>query len=100
TGRWAATRTAKRAQVALRRRAFEHAARLPLHRIYQLKAGGAASLLREDANGIGDLIFSMLFYPWKSLVQLVAGGSVLAWVDLRFLLRGPPPVPAGAGAVP
>jgi ATP-binding cassette subfamily B protein/subfamily B ATP-binding cassette protein MsbA len=96
TGRWVATRTAKRAQVALRRRSFEHAARLPLHRIYQLKAGGAASLLREDANGIGDLIFSMLFYPWKSLVQLVAGVSVLAWVDWRFLLGVLPLVPAVA----
>ena len=42
-GRWLATRTAKRLQVLVRRRVFEHAARLPLHRIYQLKAGGAKS---------------------------------------------------------
>src|SRR5262249_5294010 len=57
-GRWLATRTVKRVQVAVRRKVFEHAARLPLHRVYQLKAGGAASLLREDAGGVGDLVFS------------------------------------------
>ena len=50
-GRWLATRASKRLQVTTRRRVFEHAARLPLHRVYELKAGGAASLLREDAGG-------------------------------------------------
>jgi ATP-binding cassette, subfamily B, bacterial len=84
--RWLATRTAKRVQVATRRRVFEHAARLPLHRIYQLKAGGAASLLREDADGVGDLIFTMFYNPWRAVVQLVIGIVVLAWVDWRFLL--------------
>ncbi|MFO0910454.1 MAG: ABC transporter ATP-binding protein [Isosphaeraceae bacterium] len=86
TGRWIATRTSKRLQVTVRRKVFEHAARLPLHRIYQLKAGGAASLLREDADGVGELIFSMLYNPWRAIVQLVAGVAVLAWVDWRFLL--------------
>ena len=38
-GRWQATRTTKRVQVAVRRRVFEHAVRLPLHRVYQLKSG-------------------------------------------------------------
>jgi ATP-binding cassette subfamily B protein/subfamily B ATP-binding cassette protein MsbA len=85
-GRWLATRTVKRVQVAVRRKVFEHAARLPLHRVYQLKAGGAASLLREDAGGVGDLVFSMLFYPWRALVQFAGGLVVLAWVDARMLL--------------
>jgi ATP-binding cassette, subfamily B, bacterial len=85
-GRWQATRTAKRLQVDVRRRVFDHAARLPLHRIYQLKAGGAASLLREDADGVGELIFSMLYNPWRAIIQLVSGLLVLAWVDWRFLL--------------
>ena len=88
TGRWYATKTAKRVQVALRRRAFEHAARLPLPRIYKLKAGGASSLLREDADGVGELVFNMFFWPWRSVVQLTAGVAVLAWVDWRFLLGG------------
>jgi ATP-binding cassette, subfamily B, bacterial len=85
-GRWLATRASKRLQVTTRRRVFEHAARLPLHRVYQLKAGGAASLLREDAGGIGELIFSMLYNPWRAVVQLLGGLAILAWVDWRLLL--------------
>src|SRR5207249_3442493 len=84
--RWCATVTAKRVQVAVRKKVFEHAARLPLHRVYQLKSGGAASLLREDAGGIGELIFSMLYNPWQALIQLVGGLVVLAWVDWRMLI--------------
>jgi ATP-binding cassette, subfamily B, bacterial len=86
SGRWIATRLSKRLQVRVRRRLFEHAARLPLHRIYQLKAGGAASLLREDADGVGELVFSMIYNPWRAVVQLVSGVAVLVWVDWRFLL--------------
>jgi len=93
-GRWLATRTAKRLQVNVRRRVFEHAARLPLHRIYQMKAGGAASLLREDADGTGDLVFSMVYNPWRAAVQLGSGLAVLAWVDWRFLLGSLALVPA------
>jgi ATP-binding cassette, subfamily B, bacterial len=85
-GRWRATLASKRVQVAVRRRVFEHAVRLPLDRIYQLKSGGAASLLREDAGGVGELIFSMLYNPWRAIVQLAGGLVVLAWVDWRLLL--------------
>ncbi len=85
-GRWLATRASKRLQVTTRRRVFEHAARLPLHRVYQLKAGGAASLLREDAGGVGELIFSMVYNPWRAVVQLLGGLVILAWVDWRLLL--------------
>jgi ATP-binding cassette subfamily B protein/subfamily B ATP-binding cassette protein MsbA len=85
-GRWLATVTSKRLQVAVRRTVFEHAVRLPLHRIYQLKSGGAASLLREDAGGVGELVFSMIYNPWRAVVQLVGGLVVLAWVDWRLLL--------------
>ena len=92
--RWLATRTTKRVQVRMRRRAFEHASRLPLHRIYQLKAGGAASLLREDAGGVGDLVFSMIYTPWRALVQFAGGLIVLAWVDWRLLLGATLLVPA------
>ena len=65
TSRWQTTRTTKRVQVAVRRKVYEHAMRLPLHRVYQLKSGGASSLLREDAGGVGELIFSMLYNPWS-----------------------------------
>ena len=84
--RWLATRASKRVQVSTRRKVFEHAARLPLHRVYQLKAGGAASLLREDAGGVGELIFSMIYNPWRAVVQLLGGLAILAWVDWRLLL--------------
>ncbi|MHC5545043.1 ABC transporter transmembrane domain-containing protein, partial [Singulisphaera rosea] len=76
----------KRVQVDVRRRVFEHAVRLPLHRVYQLKSGGVASLLREDAGGVGELVFSMIYNPWRAVVQLVGGLVVLLWVDWRLLL--------------
>jgi ATP-binding cassette subfamily B protein/subfamily B ATP-binding cassette protein MsbA len=84
--RWLATRTTKRVQVSLRRKAFDHAVRLPLHRVYELRSGGVASLLREDAGGVGDLVFSMLFQPWRAVVQFLGGLAVLMWVDWRLLL--------------
>ncbi|MGC8641546.1 MAG: ABC transporter ATP-binding protein [Isosphaeraceae bacterium] len=84
--RWIATRTTKRVQVGVRRKVYEHAMRLPLHRVYQLKSGGASSLLREDAGGVGDLVFSMLYNPWRAVVQFLGGLVVLAWVDWRLLL--------------
>lgn len=86
SSRWQTTRATKRVQVAVRRRVYEHAMRLPLHRVYQLKSGGAASLLREDAGGVGELIFSMLYNPWGAVVQFLGGVLVLAWVDWRLLL--------------
>lgn len=85
-GRWFATRVTKRVQVAIRRRAFEHAVRLPLHRVYQLKSGGVASMLREDAGGVAELIFSMVYNPWRAVIQLLGSLTVLAWVDWRLLL--------------
>jgi ATP-binding cassette subfamily B protein/subfamily B ATP-binding cassette protein MsbA len=84
--RWQSTRATKRVQVAVRRKVYEHAMRLPLHRVYQLKSGGAASLLREDAGGVGELIFSMIYNPWQAVVQFLGGLVVLAWVDWRLLL--------------
>jgi ATP-binding cassette subfamily B protein len=86
TSRWQATRATKRVQVAMRRQVYEHAMRLPLHRVYELKSGGASSLLREDAGGVGELIFSMLYNPFQAVVQFLGGVVVLAWVDWRLLL--------------
>ena len=84
-GRWVATRTVTRVQVATRRRAFEHAVRLPLHRVQQLKSGGVASILRDDAGSIPELIFSMLYNPWRAVVQFLGSLAVLVWVDWRLL---------------
>jgi ATP-binding cassette subfamily B protein/subfamily B ATP-binding cassette protein MsbA len=87
-GRWHATRAVNRMQVALRHRVFEHAVRLPLHQVYRLKSGGAASLLRDDAGGAADLVFSMIYNPWRALVQLTGSLLVLMLVDWRMMLGG------------
>jgi ATP-binding cassette subfamily B protein len=85
-GRWQATKTSVQIKPAIRRKLFDHAMRLPLHRIYQIKTGGTSSILREDTGAIGDLIFSMLYNPWKAVVQLVGSLVILAFVDWRLLL--------------
>lgn len=85
-GRWHMTRLTKRLQANLRRRVFAHAVRLPLHRIHQLKTGGAASLLREDAGSAAELLFSLVYNPWRAIIQLVGALAVLVAVDYRLLL--------------
>ncbi|HET6423073.1 MAG TPA: ABC transporter ATP-binding protein [Planctomycetaceae bacterium] len=87
-GRWSATRATKRLQLTVRRMAFDHAVRLPLHRVHALKSGGAASLLREDASAVGELIFTLLYNPWRAIVQLLGSLAVLATVDWRLLVGG------------
>jgi len=85
-GRWHATRVTKRLQVTIRRDVFDHAVRLPLHRIHQLKSGGVASLLREDAGAVAELVFGMLYNPWRAIIQLSGSLAVLAFTDWRLLL--------------
>lgn len=94
SGRWAATRATKRVQMSIRKRVMEHAVRLPLPRVHELKSGGMASLLREDAGGIGDLIFGLLYNPWRAVVQLLGSLLILAWVDWRLLLGALLVIPA------
>ena len=88
SGRWLATKAVNRVQVAIRRRVFAHAVRLPLHRVYQLKSGGATSLLREDAGAVAELVFSLLYNPWRAIIQLVGSLIVLTWVDWRMMIGG------------
>ncbi len=84
--RWQSTRMTKRVQVSVRKMVFDHAVRLPLHRVYDLKSGGVASILREDAGGIADLIFSMMYNPWRAIIQLAGSLIILAFVDWKLLL--------------
>ncbi|HET6250151.1 MAG TPA: ABC transporter ATP-binding protein [Tepidisphaeraceae bacterium] len=84
--RWNATRMTKRVQVGVRKKVFDHAVRLPLHRVYDLKSGGVTSILREDAGGVADLIFSMLYNPFRAILQLLGSLVILAFVDWRLLL--------------
>ena len=85
-GRWYATRISKQIQLNLRRRVFEHAVRLPLHRVQELRSGGVASILREDGGSVGELVFGMLYNPWRAVIQLIGSLAVLAWVDWTLLL--------------
>ncbi len=80
-GRWQCTRITKRVQVSLRKRVFDHASRLPLHRIHQLKSGGVSSILREDAGSVGELVFSLVYNPWRAVTQLIGTLVVLIWID-------------------
>ncbi|MCA8987551.1 MAG: ABC transporter ATP-binding protein [Planctomycetaceae bacterium] len=84
-GRWHATKVTKLLQMSLRKQVFERMLRLPLHRIHDLRSGGAASILRQDAGSVGDLVFGMIYNPWRALIQLLGSLLVLAWVDWRLL---------------
>ena len=85
-GRWYATKISKQIQLNLRRHVFEHAIRLPLHRIQEIRSGGVASILREDGGSVGELVFGMLFNPWRAVIQLIGTLVILTWVDWTMLL--------------
>ena len=85
-GRWHATRITMLLRMAVRKRTFEHAIRLPLHRVQELKSGGAASIVRQDAEAVGDLLFGLIYNPWRAIVQLVGTLVILSLVDWRLLL--------------
>jgi ATP-binding cassette subfamily B protein/subfamily B ATP-binding cassette protein MsbA len=85
-GRNRATVVAKRLQVSLRRRAFAKAIHLPLARVHELKAGGVASLIREDAGAAGELLFGLLYNPFRAIIQLVGSLVILAFTDWRLLV--------------
>jgi ATP-binding cassette subfamily B protein len=85
-GRWYATKIAKHIQLGIRRQVFDHAVRLPLHRIHELRSGGVASVLREDGGSVGELVFGMLYNPWRAVIQLLGSFVILAWVDWTLLV--------------
>ncbi len=88
TSRWLATKTVNQTQVAIRKKVFEHAIKLPLNLVQDLKSGGAASLIREDAGGVADLIFSMLYNPWRAIIQLTGSLIILTLVDWKLMVGG------------
>ena len=85
-GRYQATRTVKLLQTAMRRRTFQHAMQLPLHRVQNLRSGGVSAIIREDAGGVAELCFAMLYNPWRAVIQLVGILTILAFTDWRLLL--------------
>lgn len=86
--RWMATKAVNQTQVVIRRRVFDHAIRLPLNKIQSMKSGGVASLIREDAGGVADLIFSMLYNPWRAIVQFSGSLVILMLVDWKLMVGG------------
>ena len=86
--RWMATKAVNQSQVSIRREVFEHAIKLPLHNVYDMKSGGVASLIREDAGGVAELIFSMLYNPWRAVIQFIGSLVILMLVDWRLMLGG------------
>jgi ATP-binding cassette subfamily B protein/subfamily B ATP-binding cassette protein MsbA len=88
SSRWMATKAVNQTQVSIRRRVFEHAIKLPLHHVYEMKSGGVASLIREDAGGVSELIFSMLYNPWRAIVQFAGSLVILMLVDWKLMLGG------------
>lgn len=84
-GRWQATKATRTLAVDIRRKVLDHAIRFPLHRINELRSGGASSMLREDAGGVAELIFGMLYNPWRAIIQLVGSLVILAVTDWRLL---------------
>lgn len=84
-GRWQMTRMTKRVQAMLRRRVFEHAARLPLHRVQAMRSGGVSSILREDAGAAAELLFGLIYNPWRAVVTLLGALVAMALVDWRML---------------
>jgi len=87
-GRWHATRITKRLQSDVRRKAFEHASRLPLHRVYELKTGGVAGILRDDAGAVGNLVFNMIYNPLRAIIQFLGTLIILSTIDIKLLLGG------------
>ena len=85
-GRWYATKISKQIQLNVRRKVFEHAVRLPLHRVQEIRSGGVASILREDGGSVGELMFGLVYNPWRAIIQLIGSLAILAWVDWTLLL--------------
>ena len=85
-GRYLNQVAVKSTEARLRRSLFRHALRLPLERIYHMRTGGVASLLRNDPQMSASLLTSLLFNPWAAIVQLGGTVIVLAFVDARMLL--------------
>lgn len=86
--RWMATKAVNQTQVSIRRKVFEHTIKLPLYRVHEMKSGGVASLIREDAGGVAELIFSMLYNPWRAIVQFVGSLVILMLVDWKLMVGG------------
>jgi ATP-binding cassette subfamily B protein len=65
---------------------LDHIIRFPLQRIHDLRSGGVASMLRDDAGGVSELIFGLIYNPSRAIVQLLGSLVILAFTDWRLLM--------------
>jgi ATP-binding cassette subfamily B protein/subfamily B ATP-binding cassette protein MsbA len=87
-GRYQMTRLDKLVSSGMRRRVFQHLARLPLHRVQAMKVGGVSSVLREDAGQLGEMLFSVIYNPWRAIITFIGGLTAMALIDWRLLVGG------------
>ncbi len=88
TGRYQMTRLDKLVSSGMRRKVFAHLAQLPLHRVQAIKVGGVASILREDAGQLGEMLFSVIYNPWRAAITFAGGLTAMALIDWRLLVGG------------
>ncbi len=86
SGRWLATKATQLLAVDVRRKVLDHIIRFPLQRIHDLRSGGVASMLRDDAGGVAELIFGLVYNPSRAIVQLLGSLMILAFTDWRLLM--------------
>ncbi|RPG20381.1 MAG: ABC transporter ATP-binding protein [Phycisphaera sp. TMED9] len=86
SGRWLATKATQLLAVDIRRKVLDHIIRFPLQRVHDLRSGGVASMLRDDAGGVAELIFGLIYNPSRAIIQLVGSLVILAFTDWRLLL--------------
>ena len=85
-GEWYATLAAIRLQLSVRTKVFQHAMRLPLDRLHDLKAGGVVSVLQQDAACIIELANNLFLKPWGPFFRVMGTLIILAVVDFRMLV--------------
>lgn len=86
SGRWLSTKATRLFAVDVRRKVLDHIIRFPLQRIHDLRSGGVASMLRDDAGGVSELIFGLIYNPSRAIVQLLGSLVILAFTDWRLLM--------------
>lgn len=94
TGRAQLTRLNKVVQSRVRRRVFDHMSRLPLHKLSNLKSGGVSSILREDAGGVGEMLFIAVYNPVRALTMMLGGLGMMSILDWRLSAMGALLLPA------
>ncbi|MDG2125637.1 MAG: ABC transporter ATP-binding protein [Verrucomicrobiales bacterium] len=86
SGRWLAIKATQILAVEIRRKVLDHIFRFPLQRIHDLRSGGVASVLRDDAGGVAELISGLIYTPSRAIIQLFGSLVILAFTDWRLLL--------------